>query len=47
MFAWGCGREWGLPVNEGSYWGDDDVLKLDIIIVAQLGKHTKIIELYT
>lgn len=26
---------------EGSYWDDENLLKLDIAVVAQLGKFTK------
>ena len=37
------GWEWGLTANryEKLYWGEENVLKLDVVVVAQLNKLSK------
>lgn len=36
-----------LQAGPGSFWGDGNILELDVLTVAQLCKFTKIIKLYT
>ena len=37
------GRKWGVTSNEHriSFWGDENVLKLNVVMVARLCKYTK------